>query len=96
MGTATAAIIEGNNTNSNWYHWENQFDENNKPRIRNGEKSDSADHWNRYSDDIRLMTDLGTSHYRFSVEWSKIEPENGKFNKKQSNTIEIYVIPIEK
>ena len=83
-GTATAAHqVEGNNTNNNWYHWENQFDENNKPRIHDGDKSGIAtDHWNRYLDDIRLMTELGISHYRFSIEWSRIEPKNGKFNQK--------------
>ena len=28
------------------------------------------------------MTELGISHYRFSIEWSKIEPQNGKFDQK--------------
>ena len=56
-GTATAAHqVEGNNTNNNWYHWENQFDESNKPRIHNGDKSGlAADHWNRYPEDIQLF-----------------------------------------
>ena len=36
----------------------------------------AADHWNRYPEDIKLMKELGVNHYRFSVEWSKIEPEN--------------------
>ena len=26
------------------------------------------------------MNELGVNHYRFSIEWSKIEPENGNFN----------------
>ena len=81
-GTATAAHqVEGNNTNNNWYDWEHQLDENNQPRIHNGDKSIlAADHWNRYPDDIKLMKDLGVNHYRFSIEWSKIEPEKGNFN----------------
>jgi len=81
-GTATAAHqVEGNNTNNNWYQWENGVNENNQPRIHNGETSSLAsDHWNRYPDDIRLMNDLGVNHYRFSIEWSKIEPERGNFN----------------
>ena len=83
-GTSTAAHqVEGNNTNNNWYLWENQFDEKNDPRIHNGDKSGSAaDHWNRYADDIKLMTELGVNHYRFSIEWSKIEPQKGKFDLK--------------
>ena len=81
-GTATAAHqVEGSNTNNNWYDWEYQLDENNNPRIHNGDKSSiAADHWNRYPDDIILMKELGVNHYRFSIEWSKIEPENGNFN----------------
>ena len=81
-GTATAAHqVEGNNTNNNWYDWEHQLDENNQPRIHNGDKSIlAADHWNRYPDDIKLMKDLGVNHYRFSIEWSKIEPENGNYD----------------
>ncbi len=83
-GTATAAHqVEGNSTNNNWYQWENEFDENNFPRIHNGEKSSLAsDHWNRYPDDIKLMKQLGVNHYRFSIEWSKIEPRKGVFDYK--------------
>ena len=83
-GTATAAHqVEGNNTNNNWYDWEHELDENNQPRIHNGDKSIlAADHWNRYPDDIKLMKDLGVNHYRFSIEWSKIEPTNGNFDPK--------------
>ena len=81
-GTATAAHqVEGNNTNNNWYQWEHSVDENNISRIHNNDKSGmAADHWNRYPEDIKLMKELGVNHYRFSVEWSKIEPENDIFN----------------
>ena len=57
------------------------MDNNNQPRIHNGEKSGlAADHWNRYPEDIKLMNELGVNHYRFSIEWSKIEPELGSFS----------------
>ena len=81
-GTATAAHqVEGNNTNNNWYAWEHQKDNNGKSRIHNNDKSGmAANHWNLYRDDIRLMNDLGVGYYRFSVEWSKIEPESGIIN----------------
>ena len=78
-GTATAAHqVEGNNTNNNWYNWEYQKDSNGKSRIHNNDKSGiAANHWNLYKNDIGLMNDLGVKYYRFSVEWSKIEPEIG-------------------
>lgn len=78
-GTATAAHqVEGNNTNNNWYQWEYSVDEYGKSRIHENQKSGfSVDHWNRYPNDIKLMNDLGTSHYRFSIEWSRIEPSKG-------------------
>ena len=52
------------------------------PRIKNNQKSGLAcDHWNKYNEDINLIKDLGVSHYRFSLEWSKIEPSMGNYDK---------------
>jgi len=81
-GTATAAHqVEGNNTNNNWHEWENSVDGNGVSRIHNNDRSGSAaDHWNRYPEDIQLMRELGVNHYRFSIEWSKIEPAQGVFD----------------
>jgi beta-glucosidase len=81
-GVSTAAHqVEGNNTNNQWYVWENSVDENGKPRVEGGQKSGIAcDHWNRYPEDIRLMKELGVKAYRFSVEWSRIEPQKGVFD----------------
>ncbi len=78
-GTATAAHqVEGNNTNNNWYAWEHSLNEDNESTIHNNDKSGkAADHWNRYPEDIQRMQDLGMNAYRFSIEWSKIEPEQG-------------------
>ena len=70
-GTATAAHqVEGNNSNNNWYLWEEEYYNNGVSRIHNNDRSGiTADHWNRYPEDILLMQDLGVNHYRFSVEW---------------------------
>lgn len=74
-GTATSAHqVEGNCTN-NWSIWENP------QTIHDGSLSGNAcDHWNLYQDDIRCMKKLGVNAYRFSIEWSKIEPEEGVFD----------------
>src|ERR1051326_5033578 len=36
-----------------------------------------------YPEDIKLMRQIGLDSYRFSVDWARIEPEDGKFDQKQ-------------
>ena len=81
-GTATASHqVEGKSKNNNWFLWENNLDENNQPRIKDNQIAGIAcDHWNKYKEDIKLIKKLGVTHYRLSLEWSKIEPEKNKFN----------------
>lgn len=66
---------------SNWSKWESTNFKNNKPHIKNGQRSGKAcDFWNRYNHDIQLMRKVGLNSLRFSVEWSRIEPVEGQFN----------------
>lgn len=44
---------------------------------------DAVDHYNRYAEDIRLMADAGLNAYRFSIEWARIEPQEGCFDEAQ-------------
>ncbi len=82
-GTATSAYqVEGGDTNSQWYLWEHAKDRQGNPRILHGDTCGWAcDEWNRYPEDVRLMKSLGLNAYRFSVEWSKIEPREGVFDR---------------
>ena len=41
---------------------------------------DACDHYTRYASDIQLLAKLGFKAYRFSLEWSRIEPERGEFS----------------
>lgn len=34
----------------------------------------ACDHYHRYPEDVRLLKDLGTDVYRFSVAWPRIQP----------------------
>jgi beta-glucosidase len=79
-GSATSAHqVEGNNTKNHWWEWEQEGG-----HIADGSVSGLAcDHYNKYKDDIQLLKDLGQQCYRFSIEWSRIEPENGKFDAKE-------------
>src|SRR5690606_19595518 len=71
--SATAAHqIEGGNWNNDWWEWEN------RPGTIVAEPSgDACDSWNRWEEDADLVASLGLGAYRFSVEWSRIEPEAG-------------------
>jgi beta-glucosidase len=81
-GVATSAHqVEGYNTNNQWYLWETTVDATGNPMIARGQLSGQAcDHWRRVSQDIGLMKELGVKSYRFSVEWSRIEPAEGVFD----------------
>ncbi len=75
-GTATAAHqVEGNNTHSDFWLLEHV------PGSLFAEPSgDACDHFHRYPEDIRLLRQLGFGAYRFSVEWARVEPEEGRFS----------------
>ncbi|MCT6918592.1 MAG: family 1 glycosylhydrolase, partial [Bifidobacteriales bacterium] len=78
-GAATAAHqIEGNNVNADW--WEREH----RPDSDLSEPSgDADDSYNRYREDISLLADSGLNAYRFSVEWARVEPEEGFFSQAQ-------------
>ena len=40
----------------------------------------ACDGWNRAFDDIKLLQQLGVNSYRFSVDWTALEPEEGVFD----------------
>ena len=41
---------------------------------------DACDHYHRYPSDMALLAELGFNAYRFSIEWARIEPEEGEFS----------------
>lgn len=43
----------------------------------------ACDHYNRYEEDFDLLKSLSQNTYRFSIEWSRIEPEEGRFDEKE-------------
>ena len=51
-------------------------------KTRNGETGDRAvDHYERYADDVALMSLIGVNAYRFSIAWSRLLPEGtGRVN----------------
>ena len=73
-GTATSSHqVEGNNTNNDWWRWEQQG------KVKNLSGA-AADHFHKFEEDFQLAARLGHNAHRFSLEWSRIEPEQGRFD----------------
>ena len=74
-GAATSAFqVEGGNIHSDWWEWEQI---NKPPEMRSGK---AANQYELYEQDFELAKSLGHNSHRLSIEWSRIEPEEGKFN----------------
>ena len=43
----------------------------------------ACDHYHRFREDFDIAKSLGHNAHRFSIEWSRIEPEEGKFDEKE-------------
>lgn len=41
---------------------------------------DGVDHYKRYEEDFDLLQELHMNSFRFSIEWSRIQPEEGSWN----------------
>jgi beta-glucosidase len=76
-GTATAAHqVEGGNTASDFWLMENVPDS-----LFAEPSGDACDHYQLYPQDFALLKGLGFAAYRFSIEWARIEPEEGFFSR---------------
>ncbi len=76
-GTATSSHqVEGGNPPNQWTWWEQQ-----PGRIWQGQKAGLACDWWRHAErDFDLMAELHQNAHRMSLEWSRIEPEEGHFS----------------
>jgi beta-glucosidase len=74
--------------------WENSEKEAKSPS--NYVSGKLADHYNRYEEDFDLLTDLNMNSFRFSVEWSRIEPEENAWNVEAIEHYKRYVAELKK
>jgi beta-glucosidase len=75
-GTATAGHqVEGNNSNSDCWVMENV-----KPTIFSEPSRDADNSFALWATDLDLVKGLSLNTYRFSLEWARIEPEEGQFS----------------
>jgi beta-glucosidase len=78
LGCATAAHQVEGGLDNDWTRMERQHPE----RIKDGSVSGMAcDHHARYRDDLRLLAGMGHTAHRFSIEWSRVEPREGVFDR---------------
>lgn len=75
-GAATAGHqIEGNNVNADIWLLEQVT-----PTVFVEPSRDADDSLHRWREDVEIVKALGLNCYRFSVEWSRIEPARGQFS----------------
>ena len=77
-GAATSAHqVEGGNRLNDWWRFEQQ-----PGKIAHGETSgDACRHWERFDQDFALAAADHHRMHRLSLEWSRIEPERGRFDR---------------
>ncbi len=75
-GTASSSYqCEGGNKNNQWYRWEQQG------HILSGEQCGAASDWWRQAErDFELAEQMENNALRLSLEWSRIEPEEGQWD----------------
>src|SRR5690606_30620615 len=82
FGTATSATqIEGGACDTDWARFARERLPDGRRRCAGGDTPERAcEHWQRWRDDVTLQAELGMTAHRFSLEWARIEPEEGNFD----------------
>lgn len=75
-GAATSAYqVEGDNVNSDWWQWEKDAGKENS--------GFACCHYRLYEQDFDLAKGLNHNAHRLSIEWSRIEPKQGRFSEEE-------------
>lgn len=67
--------VEGDNVNSDSWALENV-----QPTMYKEPSGAAVDHFRLYDQDINMLASLGLNTFRFSIEWSRVEPVEGMFS----------------
>jgi len=75
-GAATSSYqVEGDNANADWWPWEKKAGHENSGK--------ACRHYELYEQDFDLARGLNHNAHRLSIEWSRIEPQEGKFARQE-------------
>ncbi len=55
-----------------------------------------VDHFHRYQEDFDILVDLGLNAFRFTLEWSRVEPEEGVWDKSAFDHYHNYIAELKK
>jgi len=89
-GAATSSYqVEGGNTND-WSEWEKSpkrlaFLKSKKFNPEDFQSGKAANSWEHFEEDIACLKQINATAYRFSIEWSRIEPQEGVFDEEAIN-----------
>ena len=75
-GVATSAYQVEGAPDNDWTEWERLE----RLKVRGTRCGRGAGHLERWRSDFALLPTLGANAYRYSLEWSRIEPEPGRFS----------------
>ncbi len=68
--------VEGNNTNNDWWQWENENEKRHKSGL-------ATRHYEFYESDFDIAKKLNHNAHRFSIEWSRIQPQKNRFDSRE-------------
>ncbi len=57
---------------------------------------DGVDHYNRYQEDFDLIKELNLNSFRFTIEWARIQPQEGKWDHKEIEHYKKYIAELRK
>jgi beta-glucosidase len=78
LGCATAAHQVEGGIDNDWSRWTADHPE---AIAGGGDATIAIDHYHRYRDDLAQLSALHQNAHRFSVEWARIEPQPGRFDR---------------
>jgi beta-glucosidase len=81
LGASSSAFQTEGGLDNNWTDWELATWPDGTPHIKNGDRAGrAADSWNLWPDDVAALEKLGANSYRLSLEWSRLQPNEGEWD----------------
>ena len=94
LENAKAKVAQAEYHLSDYESWEQIKDQAKDPD--NYVSGELGNHYNHYEQDFDLLTKMNMNAYRFSVEWSRIEPEEGVWDAEAVTHYKQYVAQLKK